>query len=62
VTGVIDGRAVRYAMTADGRYLRADGDEVLTDDALRARAGVPGQPLTFTCLPPGRGTALAAPR
>ncbi len=57
VTGVIDGRAVRFVMAADGRYRRDDGAQELSDDDLRARARIPGQALTFTCLPPRRAPA-----
>jgi len=55
VSGVVDGRAVRYTMARDGRYHGDEGAQVLSDEALRAHARVPGQALTFTCLPPGRG-------
>jgi hypothetical protein len=41
VTGVIDGRAVRFVMAADGRYRRDNGAQELSDDSLRARARIP---------------------
>jgi hypothetical protein len=59
VTGVIDGKAVRFVMAADGRYRRDDGALVLSDEGLRARAKTSGQALTFTCLPPGRAPAVS---
>jgi YVTN family beta-propeller protein len=37
-------------------------DPVLTDAALRAVAGVPGQELTYTCVPPGSGMRLGIDR
>ena len=57
VTGVIDGKAARFVMAADGHYRRDDGAQELSDDSLRARARIPGQALTFTCLPPRRAPA-----
>ena len=57
VTGVIEGKAVRFVMGRDGRYRRDDGAEEISDEALRARVKAPGQALSFTCLPPGRASA-----
>ncbi|MFA9472650.1 MAG: hypothetical protein ACERNK_18945, partial [Deltaproteobacteria bacterium] len=37
----------------------ADPGMPISEDNLRAQAGVPGQPLTFTCVPPGSGARMA---
>lgn len=37
-------------------------DAALTDAALRGLAGVPGQELTYTCVPPGSGRRIAIDR
>jgi hypothetical protein len=51
--GVIDGHATTFTLAADGRFT-ADGDAgAISDAALRAIASVPGQQITYTCLPPG---------
>jgi phytoene dehydrogenase-like protein len=51
--GVVGGAAVSYALAADGSFVPDGGGAALSDAALRALANVDGQPLTYTCLPPG---------
>jgi YVTN family beta-propeller protein len=45
-----------------GSFASADGGASLSDTALRALAGTAGQEVTFTCVPPGSGTRIAATR
>ncbi|HEX7836956.1 MAG TPA: hypothetical protein VF469_05805, partial [Kofleriaceae bacterium] len=51
--GVIGGHAVTFALGAGGMFTPDDGSTPLGDAALRALAAVDGQPITYTCLPPG---------
>jgi hypothetical protein len=39
-----------------------DGSGSLSDSGLRALAAVPGQEVTYTCLPPGSAPSLAISR
>jgi len=49
---VMDGQAATFRLQADKSFKNPNG-VVLSDAALRALAKVPGQEVTFTCLPPG---------
>ncbi|MGB5809867.1 MAG: hypothetical protein WBG86_05005, partial [Polyangiales bacterium] len=54
VSGVVDGEARRWLRRPNGTFASdADPDESISESGLRALAEVPGQPLTFTCVPPG---------
>jgi DNA-binding beta-propeller fold protein YncE len=53
--GVIAGRAVTFALGSDGKFRPEAGSPALSDAALRSVARIPGQQLTYTCLPPGWG-------
>ena len=55
VRGVAGARMAAYALRSDGAFDRDDGDATIAEPALRALAAVPGQALTYTCLPPGWG-------
>jgi DNA-binding beta-propeller fold protein YncE len=46
-------RVVTFVMQSDGSFLEDTGNARLTDQALRAMASVPGNNITYTCLPPG---------
>jgi YVTN family beta-propeller protein len=60
VSGVIDGKALRWLRRGDGTFVSdADPDMPISEADLRAHAEVPGQPLTFTCVPPGSGPRMA---
>jgi DNA-binding beta-propeller fold protein YncE len=47
---------------ATNRFAPDDGGAGLTDAALRAKAAVAGQEITYTCAPPGSGARLALDR
>ena len=51
--GVVGGRAVAFVLGSDGRFAPDGGGAAQSDAALRALAGVDGQQITYTCLPPG---------
>jgi YVTN family beta-propeller protein len=60
VSGVVGGEALRWLRQSDGTFIsNADPGMPISEDDLRAEAGVPGQPLTFTCVPPGSGARMA---
>jgi YVTN family beta-propeller protein len=56
VKGIVGGEARGWVMTSGAKF-RSDraAEPLLTDAALRAIAVTPGQPLTYTCVPPGSG-------
>jgi len=56
-TGVIDGGPESWLRRSDGSFDSTDG--TLSETDLLALADVPGQPLTFTCAPPGSGPRMA---
>ena len=61
VSGVVDGEARRWLRQSDGAFVsNAAPDTPVSEAELRANAEVPGQPLTFTCTPPGSGPRIAA--
>jgi MYXO-CTERM domain-containing protein len=57
VTGVVAGASERWLRLSDGSFKSHNG--VLSEAELLALADVPGQPLTFTCAPPGSGSRMA---
>ena len=57
VTGVVAGVPERWLRRSDGSFESQNG--VLSEAELLALADVPGQPLTFTCAPPGSGARMA---
>jgi MYXO-CTERM domain-containing protein len=60
VSGVVNGEARRWLRQPDGTFISdADPDMPILETDLRAEAEVPGQPLTFTCAPPGSGPRMA---
>lgn len=57
VTGVVDGEPMTWLRRSDGSFEGADGE--ISESELLLLAEVPGQPLTFTCAPPGSGPRMA---
>ncbi len=51
-----------YLRQTDGTFLPDDGTAAIPAATLRARATVPGQELTFSCVPPGSGQRMARDR
>jgi hypothetical protein len=49
-------------LPASGTYQPDDGGAPVGDNALRAVARLPGQEITFTCVPPGSGVRMALDR
>ena len=62
VARLVQAGAVRGFLFAPGagNFAPAGGGAALSDAALRALAQIPGQEITFTCVPPGQGARLAA--
>ena len=58
VQGVVDAMPQSWLRRSDGSFESADGS--ISESELLALAEVPGQPLTFTCAPPGSGRAWQA--
>ncbi len=58
VTGVVDGVRQSWLRRSDGSFESKLG--VMSEAELLALAEVPGQPLTFTCAPPGSGPRMAS--
>jgi YVTN family beta-propeller protein len=63
VRGVVDGVARGWLRLPTGAF-RSDraGEPPIAESTLRALAAVPGQALTYTCLPPGTGVRMALDR
>lgn len=63
VKGIVGGEARGWVLLGDGTF-RSDkvAEAPLTEAALRAFAATPGQPLTFTCVPPGSGERMGIDR
>jgi MYXO-CTERM domain-containing protein len=57
VTGVVDGEPESWLRRSDGSFESDDGE--ISESELLLLAEVPGQPLTFTCAPPGSGPRMA---
>ena len=51
-----------YLRQIDGSFLPDDGTAAIAASALRAKATLPGQELTFSCVPPGTGQRIARDR
>ncbi len=51
-----------YLRQTDGSFLPDDGTAAIAATTLRAKATVPGQELTFSCVPPGSGQRMARDR
>jgi DNA-binding beta-propeller fold protein YncE len=63
VKGVVSSEARGWVRQSDGTFLPDKSEEApITASALRALASVPGQPLTFSCVPPGSGTRMGINR
>ncbi len=62
VARVVEGGVVRGFLfdPASGNFVPAGGGAALSDAALRALAQTAGQEVTYTCVPPGSGTRIAA--
>jgi YVTN family beta-propeller protein len=56
VTGVVDGEPKSWLRRSDGSFESEDGE--ISESELLMLAEVPGQPLTFTCAPPGSGPRM----
>jgi MYXO-CTERM domain-containing protein len=56
VTGVVDGEPKSWLRRSDGSFESEDGS--ISESELLLLAEVPGQPLTFTCAPPGSGPRM----
>jgi DNA-binding beta-propeller fold protein YncE/cell division septation protein DedD len=61
---VIGGQARGYLLNAASGDFQSDrgAEPALTDGQLRAVAGSDGQPVTYTCVPPGEGMRLGLDR
>ncbi len=64
VKGVVEGAARGWLFDADAGNFRSDraGESPFSDSELRAIAAVPGQALTYTCVPFGSGERIALDR
>jgi len=63
VKGTVNGEARGWMWSGSGAFLPDRLDEpVVSDAALRALATVPGQALTYTCMPPGSGVRTGIDR
>jgi YVTN family beta-propeller protein len=63
VKGTIGGLQRGAVRLASGLFQTdREGDAPLTDAAVRALATVPGQELTYTCVPPGEGERIGVDR
>jgi hypothetical protein len=63
VKGIVDGESRGFLRGADGTFTGdRSSDAPLDDAAVRALAATPGQPLTYTCAPPGSGRRAAIDR
>ncbi len=63
VKGAVAGQARGWLRTAAGDFISDRAAEpALSDGALRGLAAIPGQELTYTCVPPGSGTRIALDR
>ncbi len=51
-----------YLHVGSGDFQPDDGAATITDGALRAKAAVVGQEVTYTCAPPGSGNRMALDR
>jgi hypothetical protein len=49
----VQGRVMTFVMQSDGSFLADTGTARISDQTLRSMASVPGNFITYTCLPPG---------
>jgi DNA-binding beta-propeller fold protein YncE len=61
VKGVVAGRAKGWTYSGTS-FVPDDGGASLSDSQLRALAATAGQPLTYTCAPPGSGNRVGVDR
>ena len=61
VKGIVAGKAKGWTLSGTS-FVPDDGGASLSDSALRALAATAGQPLTYTCAPPGSGTRVGLDR
>jgi hypothetical protein len=61
VKGIVAGKPKGWTFTG-GSFVPDDGGASQTDAQLRALAATAGQPLTYTCAPPGSGTRVGVDR
>jgi DNA-binding beta-propeller fold protein YncE len=61
VKGIVAGKAKGWTFSG-GSFVPDDGGASQTDAQLRALAATAGQPLTYTCAPPGSGTRVGVDR
>ncbi len=57
-----DVAAKGYLRQTDGTFLPDDGSAAIAAATLRAEAAIPGQELSFSCVPPGSGQRMARDR
>jgi YVTN family beta-propeller protein len=62
VKGIVDGKARGGYRLPDGTFQMDHTGEILAEPDLRALAATPGQPLTYTCVPPGSGYRMGVDR
>ncbi len=63
VKGTVSGEARGWLRQSNGTFISDRASEAaISDSALRAFASVPGQELTYTCVPPGSGTRIGIDR
>ena len=63
VKGIVGGMPRGYLLNPATNQFQSDrAGESLGDGALRGLASIPGQQLTYTCVPPGSGTRMALDR
>jgi hypothetical protein len=63
VKGIYEGKSRGWVRQQNGNY-RSDiaAEAEIAEGVLRARAAVPGQELTWSCVPPGSGTRIGIDR
>ncbi|HEY8154036.1 MAG TPA: thrombospondin type 3 repeat-containing protein [Myxococcota bacterium] len=61
VKGIVSGKPKGWRLSGTS-FLPDDGGSALTDAQLRALASTAGQPLTYTCAPPGSGDRVGLDR
>jgi len=61
VKGIVAGKAKGWTFSGSS-FVPDDGGASLSDSQLRALAATAGQPLTYTCAPPGSGTRVGRDR
>jgi hypothetical protein len=59
---IVNDRQTGFVRRADGRFYPDDGSAALTDAQLRAIAISYGEPVTYTCAPPGSGQRMGVDR